>query len=83
MNNDFSKLKNYVSEKNNPTSLIENTFLNAKATVSNFFNQNSNGNSLNLTDPSRNGDDQSESWFKDADSDPYCPKLVWFYIIYC
>jgi hypothetical protein len=73
MNNDFSKLKNYVNEKSNQSSSIGNTFSNAKASVFSFFNNDSTKmGSVN----SLNSDDQNDSWFKEADSDPYCPKLV-------
>ena len=85
MSSDFSKLKSYLNETNGGSSSnstsnkLEETFSNAKTTVFDFFNNKlgtSGGSStINLAD-SRNGDDQAEGWFKEADSDPYCPKLV-------
>ncbi len=83
MNNDFSKLTSYVNEKNSPASIIEDKFLNAKTTVFNFFNHIPvrNGSNLNLMDYSNNTDDQNDNWFKDAETDPYCPKLVSFVLI--
>lgn len=86
MNNDFSKLKNYVNEKNSSSSIIEDKFLNAKTTVFNFFNHipvrsDLNRSNLNLMDYSNNADDQNDNWFKDAETDPYCPKLVSFVLV--
>ena len=74
---DYSKLKSYLNENNGASdSNALNSINNAKDSVLNFFNKNVLRNDLkHSTSDSRSSDDQSDSWFKEAESDPYCPKL--------
>ena len=81
---DYSKLKNYLSESKNGASSINssdsNTFNglnNVKDSMLGFFNKNVLRNDLrNSNNELKGPDEQSENWFKDAESDPFCPKLV-------
>jgi hypothetical protein len=80
---DYSKLKNYLSETNGGSSSSGNNPLmsglnSVKSSFGDFFGNGgkSNVNVNGTMETARNLDDQTDSWFKDADSDPYCPKLV-------
>lgn len=80
MSADYSKLKNFVEQSKgssgNPST--SSSFNNAKDLMSGFFMKNPFGS--NFSAPSRPGnqsvDDQTESWFRESENDPYCPKLV-------
>jgi hypothetical protein len=80
MTTDYGKLKAYLNESNSTS--FENKISNAKNTVFDFLSKNiirNDQNSVTSTHDlsfKNNGDEQSDSWFKEADSDPYCPKLV-------
>jgi len=86
---DYSKLKNYVSESKNGTSSsgssdTAKSLNNAKDSVLNFFNKNVLRNDLRSGNTDLKGsDEQSDNWFKDAESDPFCPKLVTFMSYFC
>ncbi len=77
---DYSKLKNYLSESKNGSSSSNsdsNVLNNAKDSMLNFFNKNILRNDLQQNNSdTRPLDEQSDSWFKEAESDPFCPKLV-------
>jgi hypothetical protein len=65
----FDKLKNYLndtkSSNHDSKSIGSNSFMK-------FFNKSSN-ESQNLDQLSNS---ETDSWFKEADTDPCCPKLV-------
>lgn len=76
---DFTKLKSYLDNINTngasastSNSLNSNALNGAKDKVFDFFNKNVFKNEQ----PKQSDQEQTESWFKEADSDPYCPKLV-------
>jgi hypothetical protein len=87
---DYSKLKNYLSETNGGSSSSSSknggnnnplvSGLNSvKSSFGDFFGNGSSKSSITVNgnmDSARSVEDQTDSWFKDADSDPYCPKLV-------
>lgn len=80
MSADYSKLKNFVDESKG-SSATSSSFNNAKDLMSGFFMKNPFGS--NFSAPSRPGnqsiDDQTESWFRESENDPYCPKLVSYF----
>ena len=79
---DYSKLKNFVSESRSANDVNPlNGLNNVKDSVFGFFTKNVFNNEPNRATnsfESRLPDDQNESWFKEAESDPFCPKLVNF-----
>lgn len=75
MNSNYSKLKDFVNENKNGTS-SSNGLSEAKNTVFDFFNKNVLRNDISTTGPSLDSNDQTESWFKEAEKDPICPNLV-------
>lgn len=87
MSANFTKLKEYVNE-NKATTSNNNSPLNglndAKNTVFDFFNKNVLRSDIkttgNIQVDSKLSDSQTDSWFRDADNDPYCPKLVFKYL---
>jgi hypothetical protein len=71
----FNQLNDYLNEnKKGTTSSSAN---NLKDSVLSFFNAESFKGSTTSLD-SNLSDNASESWFREADNDPYCPKLVSF-----
>jgi hypothetical protein len=73
---DYMKLQNYLNENKTINPSTSNSSLNSgiesmKQSMSGFFSK-ANSNSI-TSDP-----DQMDSWFKEADNDQYCPKLVSF-----
>ena len=85
---DYSKLKNYLNEtKNGTSSNYSNngsqdinafeSLNNVKDSMLSFFNKNVLRNDLrNSNNELKASEEQSDSWFKEAESDPFCPKLV-------
>lgn len=78
MSGDYSLLRNYVSENNRGLSSSASTSVmdglsSMKNSISDIFGKST---STSSSTSSSNGVDQTESWFKDAESDPFCPKLV-------
>lgn len=81
MSANYTKLKDYLNEnKSSPSSSTSFNGLNdAKNTVFDFFSKRVLRNDFkqsNIQIDSKLSDDQTDSWFKEADTDPYCPKLV-------
>ncbi len=85
----YSKLKNYLNETNsggNSSGQLLSGLSNVTNSVGDFFTSKigrpSTSVNGNIQDSRSNqaNDDQTNEWFKDADSDPYCPKLVHIYI---
>jgi hypothetical protein len=76
---DYSKLKNYLNETNGSSSKSGNALtsgLNSvKSSFGDFFGGKS-GSSVSGNINTASVDDQTDSWFREADTDPYCPKLV-------
>lgn len=75
---DYSKLTNYLSEQNGSASSSgADKLASAKSSVTSFFKQNILGETKdNSRAPSSaEANAQTDSWFKDADSDPYCPQM--------
>ena len=81
---DYSKLKNYLNETKNGASSSNSSdsntlsgLNNVKDSMMGFFNKSVLRNDLRNSNTDLKGqDEQSDSWFKDAESDPFCPKLV-------
>ena len=84
---DFSQLKSYL-DQTSPSSSSATPIESVKTSVLDFFNKNwsnsdtskpsaSNQTAGAAASQATSGDDgQTDSWFKEADTDPYCPKLV-------
>lgn len=75
MNSNYSKLKDFVNENKNGSS-SSGSLSDAKNTVFDFFNKNVLRNDINTTSPTLDTNDQTDSWFKEAEKDPLCPNLV-------
>jgi hypothetical protein len=89
---DYSKLRNFLSEQNlsvasatrtyAANTSVLNGFNSVKSSLSSFFAKTTNINSVNNKNnnsESSHGDntnEQTDNWFREADSDPICPKLV-------
>jgi hypothetical protein len=67
------KLKNYLNENKNSNSIFDTQSLNTNLFIK-FFKKAPN-DAQNL-DQMNNNNNDTDSWFKEADNDPYCPKLV-------
>ena len=80
--NDYAKLKNFVNETNgssSKSSSIMSGLNSVTSSINDLFaasNKPAMSRSAGGNLGSTNADDQTDNWFKDADSDPYCPKLV-------
>lgn len=83
---DYSKLTNYLNEggisASTSTDSINNGLNNFKNSVSGFFTQTQSSFGINTasTEQRANSDDQIDSWFREADDDKYCPKMVRTYL---
>ncbi|RNA34470.1 transport SFT2-like [Brachionus plicatilis] len=75
MNSNYSKLKNFVNETKSGSSSA-NGLSDAKNTVFDFFNKSVLRKDINTTSPPLETNDQTDTWFKEADNDPFCPKLT-------
>lgn len=77
----FDKLKDYLNENKSGSSSSTNSLSSFKFETpttnpfTKWFKKSNDSRSLNGLDQNLNGND-TDSWFKDAESDPCCPKLV-------
>ena len=80
---DYAKLSNYLNENKNGVSAsssgdtLSNGFDGIKNSVSGFFTRTQSASSFRVNNSdAAPGDEQVDSWFREADNDEYCPKLV-------
>ena len=69
----FDKLKNYLSDSKSGNH-------DSKSSGTNSFMKFFKSESTQNLDQTSINNSETDSWFKDADNDPYCPKLVGFSI---
>jgi hypothetical protein len=74
MSNDYDRLKEYLNESKTSSNTNKFQPANVANNFMNFFKKSSTQSSLNGTTIS--DQNESDSWFREAESDPYCPKLV-------
>ena len=71
---DYMKLKSYLNEnKAGPSDSFSNGIDTIKQSMSGFFTRTNKSGSQELRTPS---EDQMDTWFREADNDHFCPKLV-------
>jgi hypothetical protein len=80
---DYVKLKEYITNNTNTngSSSSSNAFNNVKSSVTSWFSKISgakDGSASVTSNGSRSYADEqtTDSWFREADNDPYCPRLV-------
>ena len=86
---DYSKLTNYLNEGGVSASTsadsINNGMNNLKNSMSGFFKKTQSSFSINpgnTEQQANNRDDPVDGWFREADDDKYCPKMVRTFLFY-
>jgi hypothetical protein len=76
MSADYDRLKEYLSETK--TTSTNSKFPSANVSINSFMNFFKKPSvQVNANGASGTGDQaETDSWFREAESDPYCPKLV-------